>query len=184
MPERNDFVQEESLRFRFANTGTLEELYEVVEGLGSLQTPGREYSVDEIRTRVEMVISGEKPIEVITRYAGLRSVIERLAEEEKQRRLDLGTYEAYSDRPDDETVAMERLDENSVQVSEIGNAGDFEELKEVLELMKVFRTSRGLFSSQDVIKAIELVRAGKEKITIIPRTYGLRQKVINLLEDK
>lgn len=70
----------ENEKIGLQNAATFDELYELLEVFGKVQGSQKSYTPQELRTKIEQVRHGHRPLESVTRSHGLREAVERLLE--------------------------------------------------------------------------------------------------------
>jgi len=137
---------------------TWESLFESIRFAETLSGSNEDFSAQELIDRIIGVRDGSQRIDRITRTYGLRDKVQELSKE------DFYTTEAGKRQLIDSSTSIESLFTNLQRLGSIPGSNED-------------------FSAQELIDRIIGVRDGSQRIDRITRTYGLRDKVLDILEE-
>jgi hypothetical protein len=73
--------------------------------------------------------------------------------------------------------------EEDRNITRINSVTSFAQLADALDVVSPVKGSQGLYSADELLDIVNRVRAGSLEITYVTSTFGLRQKVAELLES-
>lgn len=137
------------------------ELYEKLDQLGNIEGTKGTFTATQLKDKIDRVRKGLLAPDFITRTHGLRDTVLNLLQNERPNK-------------------NENLENTENQI--FTQAQSFKELYEMMDRIGTIRGSKQDFSAEELKALINLSRNGGAGMSFIPRTGGLRQRVIELLE--